>query len=80
MFQTVLPVDGEQQGEGSDGLFSTRQIVHRHEAFPRRHTVIVDAAEVRLIWVLCAQNGLEHTEQDLVIYGIYIYCEQLNVE
>lgn len=55
----VLPVDGKHQGQGGDGLLSTRQIVHGHEAFPRRHAVVVDAAEVRLVWILCTQNGLE---------------------
>lgn len=58
----MLPVDGKQQREGGDGLFSARQVVHGHEAFPRCHTVVVDAAEVRLIWVLCAQNGLEQIQ------------------
>lgn len=55
----VLPVDGKQQSQGSDGFFSTRQVVHGHEAFSRRHAVVVDATKVRLIWILCTQNGLE---------------------
>jgi len=60
-------VDGKHQGEGGDGLLSPGQVVHGHEAFPRRHAVVVDASEVRLVWVLRAQDGLRHKWQDLVI-------------
>lgn len=55
----VLPVDGEQQRQGGDGLFSSRQVLHGHEALPRRHAAVADAAEVRLVRVLRAQDGLE---------------------
>lgn len=61
----VLPVDGKQQRQGSDGLFSSRQVLHGHEALPRRHAAVADAAEVRLVWVLWAQDGLEGRKQAL---------------
>lgn len=66
----VLPVDGKQQGQGSDGLFSTRQIIHGHEAFPRRHAVVVDATEVWLVWILGTQNGLEHIQNTILLYDL----------
>lgn len=56
-------MDGKHQGEGGDGLFSTRQIIHGHEALPWCHAVVVDAAEVRLIRILCTENGLEHIQR-----------------
>lgn len=59
----VLPVDGEQQRQGGDGLFSSRQVLHGHEALPRRHAAVADAAEVRLVRVLRAQDGLEGGEK-----------------
>lgn len=61
-YTAALPVNGKQQSQGSDGLFSTRQVVHGHEAFPWCHTIVVDAAEVRLVRVLCTQDGLEHIQ------------------
>lgn len=60
-----LPVDGKQQRQGGDGLFSSRQVLHGHEALPRRHAAVADAAEVRLVWVLWAQDGLEGRKQAL---------------
>ncbi len=46
------PVNGKDQSESGDGLLSSWQVVHGHESFPRSHTVIVDAFQVGLIWIL----------------------------
>lgn len=46
------PVNGKDQSESGDGLLSSWQVVHGHETFPRSHTVIVDAIQVGLIWIL----------------------------
>lgn len=53
-------MNGEQQGQGGDGLFPPRQVVHGREAFPRGHAAVVDAPQEGLVWVVCTQNGLEH--------------------
>lgn len=53
------PVNGKDQSESSDGLLSSWQVVHGHESFPRSHTVIVDAIQVGLIWILRTENGLK---------------------
>lgn len=66
-------MNGKQQGQGGDGLFSTRQIIHGCEAFPRSHAAVVDATQVRLIWIVCTQNGLEHRYLDYwIICTIHI--------
>lgn len=52
-------MNGKQQGQGGDGLFSARQIIHGCEALPGGHAAVVDATKEGLIWIVCTQNGLE---------------------
>lgn len=51
-------MDGKEQRQRGNGLLSSRQVLHGHEALPRRHATVADPAEVRLVWVVWAQDGL----------------------
>lgn len=57
----MLPVNGKYKCQGSDGLLPSRQVVHGHETLPWSHTVVVDAIQVGLLWILRTQEGLRET-------------------
>ena len=54
----LVPVNGKEQSQCRDGLLSARQVVHRPEPFARRHAVVVDAVQVRLLSVLGSEERL----------------------
>lgn len=58
-FARCVPVNGEEQGQCRHSLLSSRQVVHRPEAFTRSHAVIVDAIQIRFLWVLRTQERLQ---------------------
>lgn len=49
---------GEEQRERGDGLLPAGEVGHGLEALARRHAVVVDAVQVRLLRVLRAQERL----------------------
>lgn len=54
-----LPVNCKEQRQGSDGLLSSRQVVHGPEPLPWSHTVVVDSIQIGLLGVLRAQESLQ---------------------
>ena len=46
-------VDGEEQGQCSDGLLATTQLLHVAEPLRRRHRVVLGPVQVWLLWGVC---------------------------
>lgn len=59
IFPGVWPVDGEQKSQSRHSLLSSWQVIHWPETLPRSYTVIVDAIQVRLLWVLWSKKSLQ---------------------
>merc|ERR1719447_2020900 len=51
-------VDGEEQGQGGDGLLTSTKVRHRLEPLAWSNTVVVDPLQVRLLRVLWTQESL----------------------
>lgn len=61
-----LPVNCKKQSKGSDGLLSSRQVVHGSEPLSWSHTVVVDSIQIGLLWVLWAQESLQEADVSLI--------------
>ena len=62
-------MNGEEEGQGSHSLFSSRQVVHGPEALTRGDTVVVDPVQIGLFGIFWAKEGL----------GTLVLGQRLNV-
>ena len=73
-------MNSKEQSQGSNSLFSSRQVVHGSEPLPRSYTVIVDAIQIRFLWVFWAQESLQESDA-LIVKGCALmhYIQNLKV-